>query len=119
MADGRNKALGAGWLATRLGIGSARIDVMRRSGKLLGVRPRGAGEYLYPSWQFGRDGKVLDCVPRLIQAARARGLRDERLYELMDMRVGTGGRRLHELARAGEEEAVLRALRTAAPTRGS
>lgn len=117
MANANGKALSTTWLAQRLGIGSARIDVMRRSGELLGVRRPGGHEYVYPSWQFGRDGKVLDSIPRIVAAARAAGMKDERLYELMNSRVGMGGRRLWELAREGEEERVLRAIRSAAPSR--
>ncbi len=116
--NGTFSGLSTTWLAQRLGIGSARIDVMRRSGELLGVRLPGTRDYVFPAWQFGRDGKVLDSVPRVISTARERGISDERLYELMNMRVGLGGRRLCELMREGQDEQVLRAIRSAAVTPG-
>ncbi len=116
MTNGNGSGLSTTWLAQRLGIGSARIDVMRRSGELLGVRLPGARDYVYPSWQFARGGKVLPAIPRLIAEARAAGMTDERLYEVLNMRDGMGGRRLWELLRDGEDERVLRALRTALGT---
>ena len=109
------KGLTTGWLATRLGIGSARVDVMRRSGELLGVRRPGGQDYIYPSWQFGLDGRVLPIVQRAIAEGRARGLADDRLYEVLTMRVGLGSdRRVVDLLREGDEEGVLRAIRSAA-----
>jgi hypothetical protein len=112
--NGYEKALSAGWLATRLGIGSARVDVMRRGGELFGVRPPGRQHYVYPSWQFGRDGRVLPIVPRIIQRARASGVDDQRLYEILTMRLGLGSdRRVVDLVREGDEDGVLRAIQAA------
>ena len=37
------------WLATRLGIQSARVDAMRRSGELLGVPVPDGREHVYPA----------------------------------------------------------------------
>lgn len=70
---------------------------------------------MYPSWQFGPDVQPLPWLPRLIAAAREAGLDDARLDALMSMRVGlTGDRRLVDAVRAGDEETVLRAVRSAA-----
>jgi hypothetical protein len=108
------RGLTAGWLAMRTGTGSARIEVMRRGGELFAVRPPGGREYVYPSWQFGPDGQVRPIVPRIIAAARARGMGDERLNEVLNMRVGLGSdRRVLDLAREGDEDGVLRAIRAA------
>ncbi|MBD0330743.1 MAG: hypothetical protein ICV64_11655 [Thermoleophilia bacterium] len=98
------------WLATRLGLQSAQVDAMRRGGELLAVR-RDDGQWVYPSWQFGRDGRPLASIPRVVAAARARGIADERLTELLSARAGlTGDGRLVDALRAGREDEVLRAL---------
>lgn len=115
MKDGLSgNALSTAWLGARLGIGGTRVEMMRRAGELFGVRPPGAREYLYPAWQFGRDGKPLAVVPRLLAAAKAEGIDELRLHELLSMRVGlAGSRRLADVARDGDEEHVLRVIRSA------
>jgi len=113
-AVANTKAMSAGWLAMRLGIGSARLDVMRRGGELFGVRPPGRQEYVYPSWQFGRDGRVRPIVPRIIERARSAGIPDERLNEILNMRLGLGtDRRVVDLLVEGDEAGVLRAMQNA------
>ena len=108
------KAMSAGWLAMRLGIGSARVDVMRRGGELFGVRPPGRQEYVYPAWQFGRDGRVRPIVPRIIERARSAGIRDDRLNEILNMRLGLGSdRRVVDLVVEGDEAGVVRAIQNA------
>lgn len=113
MANGGDKALSASWLGSRLGIGPTRVDVLRRAGELFGYREPGAQEYRYPAWQFGKDWTIRPIVPRMIAAARARGLREERLYEVLEMRLGMGDERVVDLVRAGDEEGVLRAISSA------
>ena len=103
------------WLASRLGTQSARVDAMRRSGELLGVRGHGRKGYVFPAWQFGRDGKPLTSVQALIRTARAGGVGDEGLYRILDMRLGlTGRRRVVDELRDGNQAPALRALAAAA-----
>jgi hypothetical protein len=107
---GAPSGLTTSWLATRMGLQPARIDALHRSGELLGV-PRADGQRVFPSWQFGRDGRPLPSLPRVIAAARAAGLDDAALHRLVTMRAGlTGGRRLVDALRSGVEEPVLRAI---------
>src|SRR5688500_1748021 len=42
------ESLSGSWLSTRLGVGTQRLDAMRRGGELLGVRRPGGHDYLYP-----------------------------------------------------------------------
>jgi hypothetical protein len=109
------ESLSGSWLSTRLGVGTHRLDAMRRAGELLGVRRPGGQDYLYPAWQFGPDGKALPLIPRLVGAARAAGLSDERLYEVMVSRTGISGEeRLADALRGGRDEYVLSAIRGSA-----
>ena len=41
-----DESLSGSWLSTRLGIGTQRLDAMRRAGELLGVRRPGGHDYL-------------------------------------------------------------------------
>ena len=109
-----SESITTSWLASRVGIEPERLDVLRRAGKLLGVRPPGSLDHLYPGWQFGVDGKPLPAIPRIVAAAREAGLDELRLYELMTNRVGLlDRRRLVDMLREGREEHVLDAIRTA------
>jgi hypothetical protein len=102
------------WLATRMGLQSAQIDALRRGGELLGVR-RGDGQYVYPAWQFDRGGRPLAALPRVIAAARAKGIADERLAEIVQRRSGlTGSGRLVDVLRAGREDDVIRTIEATA-----
>jgi hypothetical protein len=101
------------WLAVRLGTQPAKVDAMRRGGQLIGV-PRDDGQVVYPSWQFGPDGKPRSIVPRLKSAAARRKMDDRRLDELMTMRSGlTGGRRLADALRDGSDDEVVAAVERA------
>jgi hypothetical protein len=110
-------SLSASWLAVRTGIEPRRLDVMRRSGELIGYRPIGAHEHYYPVWQFDEEWRPLSIVPRLVQEARKRGLSENRLYEVLSARAGLsgGGGRLGESLREGRDEHVLDAIRLARP----
>ena len=112
------RALTTSWLASRLGVDPVRLHVLRRSGELVAFR-RGAGqEFVFPAWQFDAAWRPLPVLPRIVAAARELGIPDERLSALLEARVGLGGtERLQDLARAGEVEQVLEALRGAAATR--
>ncbi|MDP8911755.1 MAG: hypothetical protein M3M94_06800 [Actinomycetota bacterium] len=84
------------------------------------MRPPGAIDHLYPGWQFGADGKPLAVIPRVLAAARAAGIDDVRLYELMNRRVGLSDRRrLVDMLREGREEHVLDAIRAAGSARAA
>jgi hypothetical protein len=108
--------LSASWLATRLGVEPLKIEAMRRDGELIAYRPPAARECYYPVWQFDDEWRPLPIVPRLVQEARARGLGDNRLYEVLNARAGIGGRRkLGESLREGRIEHVLDAIRAARP----
>jgi hypothetical protein len=103
--------LSAAWLSARLGVDTARIDALRRSGELIGVRPEGSSQWLYPAWQF-QGGRPRPAVRRIVSAAKEAGLDERRLYDVMTMRMGLGGdRRLCDLLVAGEDDSVIAALR--------
>ena len=97
-----DESLSGSWLSTRLGVGTQRLDAMRRAGELLGVRRPGGHDYLYPGWQFAPDGRPRPVVARRT-SARGAGMSDERLYEVL--RPHSGSRAAHGLptpsARAG------------------
>jgi hypothetical protein len=103
--------LSASWLSACLGVDTSRIEVMRRAGELIGLRPQGSTEWLYPAWQF-RGGRPRASVPRITAAARDAGLDGRRLYEVLTMRLGLGGdQRLCDLLVGGEDERVIAAVR--------
>ena len=106
------------WLAMKLGIEPRLLDVRRRAGELLGVQAVKGGDYVYPAWQFGPDGRARPEVARAIRAAREAGLRDDELYELLLRRDGlTGGGRLADALREGRADHVLAAIAAAARRR--
>ena len=106
-------ALSTSWLGARLGRDPQALDAARREGRLLGVRSDGG--YAFPAWQFDRDGNVLAALPRVIGAARAVGLSDERLGSLLQARSGLGsGRVLADALREGNVEHVLAVVHAAA-----
>ena len=91
-----------------------KINAMRRAGELVAVRPAGSQEWRFPAWQFGPDGRVRPEVARVLAAARERGLRPEKLYELLERRSGmTGGGRLRDDLFDGRIEHVLATIATA------
>ena len=102
------------WLAARLGEQPARVEARRRAGELVGVR-RPDGQHVYPSWQFGRDGKPHAQLATLIAAARAKGLDDARLDELLTRRAGLVGAapRPADAVRAGDIGPAFRAVAAA------
>jgi hypothetical protein len=107
-----DESLSGSWLSSRLGIGTQRLDAMRRGGELLGVRRPGGNDYLYPGWQFAPDGKPLHVIPQLVRASREAGLSDDRLYEVLAARTGISGEeRLVDALRDGRDEYVLSVVR--------
>jgi hypothetical protein len=107
-------SLPATWLAERMAVDPARLEVMRRAGELLAVREPGSTEWRYPAWQF-EGGKPRQGVARIVATARACGIGDGRLYELMTGQLGLrdGGGRLADLLVAGREDDVVAAVRAA------
>jgi hypothetical protein len=107
-------ALTGSWLAVRTALEPRLIEAMRRDGELIGVRPPGSSEHYYPLWQFDEDWRPLPAVKRITEAARERGLDENRLYEVLSARLGLGGEhRLGSTLRAGNVDRVLAAVRSA------
>ncbi|HEY7148666.1 MAG TPA: hypothetical protein VH420_04390 [Gaiellaceae bacterium] len=108
--------LSASWLASRFAIEPFKLEAMRRDGEVIAFRPAGSREHYYPLWQFDDEGNVLPIVPRLVREARERGLRGNRLYEVLSARAGLGGdRRLADSIRDGRVDHVLDTIRSARP----
>lgn len=102
------------WLAAKLGIEPRLLEARRRAGELLAVRPEGATDYRYPTWQFGADGEPLPAIAPLVRAAKEAGLDDRALYELLERRDGlTGSGRLLDAVREGRADRVLAVIRSA------
>jgi hypothetical protein len=109
-------SLSASWLATRLGMEPFKLEAMRRAGELIAYRPEGSHEYYYPLWQFDESWQPLPIIPQLVREAQARGLRGNRLYEVLSARAGmASGRRLAEGLREGRNDHVLDAIRASLP----
>ena len=109
--------LSGSWLSVRTGIEPLLIEAMRRDGELIAFRPPGAREHYYPLWQFDDDWQPLPIVTRLVREARARGLTENRIYEILSARAGLGGdRRLADSLREGRSDHVLETIRTARAT---
>jgi hypothetical protein len=108
------ESLSGSWLSSRLGVGTHRLDAMRRAGELLGVRRPGGYDFLYPAWQFGPDGKPLPAIARIVHAGRSAGLSDERIYQVLAGRTGiSGDARVADALREGKDEYVLSVVRGA------
>lgn len=105
--DASEPALTQSWLASRLGTQPAMIAAMRRAGQLIGV-PADDGGVLYPSWQFGADGKPLPVVQRLRATAERAGIDERRLNELMTMRSGlTSSHRLADAVGTKADDEIV------------
>jgi hypothetical protein len=113
--NGKVDGLTTPWLAGRLGVQSAQVEAMRRAGDLLGVPVAGTQVHAFPAWQFDRGGKPLAAIQRLIRTARAGGLDDAALYRILGRRFGlTGGRRVVDELRSGNDVPALREIAAAA-----
>lgn len=103
------------WLAARLAVDPAKIDVMRRSGELIAVREPGSIEWRYPAWQFD-NGQPRRGIARIVAAAREAGLDEARLYDVLTATLGlreSGRKRLVDLLLDGREDDVVAAVRAA------
>jgi hypothetical protein len=110
----RRESLSTSRLASRLGMQPAHVESRRRAGELLGVRPPGTWEYLYPAWQFNGGGKALPIVQELLREARRARMHDAELYDVLTRRAGlVGGERLVDHMRAGRDWYVLQAVKAA------
>jgi hypothetical protein len=108
-------SIAATWLAARLAVDPAKIDLMRRSGELMAVREPGSIEWRYPAWQL-ESGKPLRGIVRVVAAARESGLDEARLYDLLTAPLGlrdSGRRRLVDLLLEGREDEVVAAVKAA------
>jgi len=112
LADDRYAdCLSGSWLAERLAIDPLKIDAMRRAGELIGVRKPGSTEWLYPSWQFS-GWRPRPAIPRIVNVARASGIDEPRLYEILTAPLGLrGSRRLADLLSEGRDDEVVTAVR--------
>lgn len=111
-------SLSASWLASRIAIEPRKLDAMRRAGEVIAYRPEGTIEHYYPLWQFDDEWRPLSIIPQLVREARARGLTENRLYEVLAARAGlsgSGDRRLADALREGRAEHALEAIRLAQP----
>ncbi len=109
-----SQALSASWLSTKWAVDTVKINAMRRAGELVAVRPAGSREWRFPAWQFGPDGNVRPEVARVLEAARRRGIRPDKVYELLERRSGmTGGGRLRDDLLEGRIEHVLATIAAA------
>jgi hypothetical protein len=105
----------ATWLAARLAVEPAKIDLMRRNGELIAVREPGSIEWRYPAWQF-EAGKPRHGVARVVTAARDAAMDEDRLYDVLTAPLGlreSGRRRLVDLLLEGREDEVVAAVKAA------
>lgn len=107
-------------LRERLGVSRQRLGQLRKEERLLGVRLPIRREVYYPLWQFGEDGRPLEAMPRLIEAAEEAGLGALALDALMTnpgaAESEAGGATLADLLRSGDpetDEYVLGVVRAA------
>src|SRR5215211_3686813 len=95
-------------------VGRERLRQMRERGEILGVVRGERRPTLYPRWQFGADGEILEGLPDVISAAKEVGMGPEELHFFMtepDERLG--GERPVEPLRRGEAEKVADLLLSA------
>ena len=109
------RTLAGPWLAARLGVDPVRIDAMRRAGELIAVREPGSMEWRYPAWQFEKGTPRRD-VSRITAEARAAGIDEARVHDLLTTPLGLGGterRTLVDLLLEGRTDEVVASIRAA------
>jgi hypothetical protein len=110
-----NARLPVSWLVSRLGADPAELDRLRRSNELFASAPNGTGEWHYSAWQFGPGGRVPEPVRRAVRTAKASGLSEAQLLEVLRRRVGLmGSGRMLDLLFDSDGSRVISAIRAAA-----
>ena len=110
----REESFRTGEVEDLLVVGRERLRQMRERGEILGVVRGERRPSLYPRWQFGADGEILEGLPDIISAAREVGMGPGELHFFVtepDERLG--GDRPVELLRRGEAERVADLLLSA------
>ncbi len=103
----REESFKTGEVEDLLVVGRERLRQMRERGEILGVVRGERRPTLYPRWQFGAEGEILERLPDVISAAREVGMGPEELHFFMtepDERLG--GEPPVDLLRRGEAERV-------------
>jgi hypothetical protein len=110
----REESFRTGEAEDLLVVGRERLRQMRERGEILGVVRGERRPTLYPRWQFGADGEILDGLPDVISAAREIEMGPEELHFFVtepDERLG--GEPPVELLRRGEAKRVADLLLSA------
>lgn len=110
----KEESLRAGEVEDLLVVGRERLRHMRERGEILGVVRGERRPTLYPRWQFGADGEILEGVRGVISAAQEAGMEPEELHFFMtepDERLS--GEPPVDLLRKGEAERVADLLLSA------
>ena len=114
------RSLSGSELRERLGVSRQRLGQLRKENRLLGVKLPIHREVYYPLWQFGEDGRPLEALPHLIEAAEEAGMGALALDALMTnpgaVESEASGDTPAELLRSDEPEAeeyVLGVVRAA------
>lgn len=95
-------------------VGRERLRHMRERSEILGVMRGERRPTLYPRWQFGAEGEILEGLPYVISAAQEVGMGPEELHFFMtesDERLG--GEAPLDLLRKGGTERVADLLLSA------
>lgn len=103
----QERSLPGSELQERLGVSRQRLGQLRKEKRLLGIKLPVHREVHYPLWQFDGDGRPLEEMRRLVDAARRAGLGAVALDALMTNpeAVDAAGATAAELLRSGDEDA--------------
>ncbi len=110
----REESFRTGEVEDLLVVGRERLRQMRERGEILGVVRGERRPTLYPRWQFGADGEILEGLPVVLSAARKAGVGPEELHFFVtepDERLGEAPPL--DLLRRGEVERVADLLLSA------